>query len=988
MSVALDFRMMAPAPLVLALCKGAMDMSTNNRESKRSKTSFRVRAGHLALMAMWIGTIGAVAFAAPNNGPPTGPTDPTNPPDVPCDPPLPQPGFLLPSHVQGQLRETCGGVLRPVANKPIELILNVRVTPSPCHPSNIPPPPPLDIPVATGTTDANGEFYFEFYPEDFGVNPDAPYQVVKVQIRLYDDTNTVPIWETAYYGENPDLEYFVYENIIFCLTEGTRIYVESPSGQPAFNAEVFVNGALHPQRTNPNGMITINPPLPAGSTVVARAMVHESRSERGKHNQGSTQNWKYRAYITSMPLMHDAAGNNPTFTPVEVTDPNGAYELKLTREASYIGLHLVASIEWDASPSELGSFATRMRMASDYLFNATDGQMLIERVDVFDDGVNWEQADFRVYADLSLRAHVDWPSGGFWTAHDASFWRSNWMHMSRSNDHPVYVHEFGHYGLQLKDEYEDNGGDHCAHGVGGSNPLFDANGGKASCMMFNQWNYTKICSGHQDNPHLTGTKQEDEDCWSEIKRHFTAEAPGPNGAPRWKIKTPVDRGVIVNALCCVPLSGWDPLVEQHDANNQNLCQPVQFQWASHNGFALGAKVFSKNSSGRTIIQGVTDANGIIAPFQGSVRTVAGLHVGDTIGATWYVYTSNGYVPMVKKRTFTDADCLSAMVVLNVLPGQAPPSPQEQLVEGEAMPFNLAAQLEPGTALGEAVIRVRAGAVLGAAPAVQLSVDGESDVRDVVMALDATSGDWIGHVAGLPEQFAVVADVNATDETGAQASTLAAATFMGAMHDEESDLAAADGRVKLTIPADALSEPTAIAIGNAVARLPDEFPGRIITGPIAMVTPDGTATALAKPSTVHFQLAFDTEEALLAAHDPALMMVLAFEEATGLWTELASSYHAGEMAIEAEISKLGTFLLLERGLGTGDAGDGADADAQGTGDAGSEIPGGELPGSADCGTGACGSGAALASPLMIGVLGLRRMRRGRRVGREGGDRRAS
>ncbi|MBK8268040.1 MAG: hypothetical protein IPK83_06915 [Planctomycetes bacterium] len=320
-----------------------------------------------------------------------------------------------------------------------------------------------------------------------------------------------------------------------------------------------------------------------------------------------------------------------------------------------------------------GKFASDMQKASEYFYNATDGQMLIERVDVFDDMRKWDESDFQVNANASLRANVDWPGDGFWREHDLCCWRSSHMNMSRSNNHRVYNHEFGHYGMLLRDEYEDDDDTHCAAGVGGSNPVFAAGGDKASCMMFQQTSFTKICSNHADNRHVTGTRQGDQDCWSEMKGHFMGESPGPNGAQRWRIQTPVDRGAIIGKLPPIPMSGWATLVAIDDANNNNLCQPVEFKWASGGAFAAGARVFSKNSSGRMIIQGVTDATGVIAPFSGSVRTVAGLHIGDTIGATWNVYTGGGYVPMVKKRTYTAADCVSALIVLSTVPGQRLPA---------------------------------------------------------------------------------------------------------------------------------------------------------------------------------------------------------------------------------------------------------------------------------------------------------------------------
>lgn len=931
----------------------------------------------------------AIVFAAALAGrasavPPTGPGGPGGP----CTaPPLP-PGVNLPSHARGMLRETCGGVLRPVANKPIEVILHVKQQPMNCDPNNILPPYTFERSVAHGSTAADGTFDVVFFASSANLNGDNLLLELKVRIRLFADDGVTVVWETAYYGSGVENEFFVHEDIIYCLTEGTRIRVVSPTGAPSFNAEVFVNGRLHPERTNPNGMVTIFPPAPAGATIVARALVHESESLRSAHDQGSTQNWKYRAYITSLPVKHDTNGDNVKFEPVTVTDPNGAYVLGLSRDAAYIGLHLVASIEWDASSVELSNFAFKIRSAGEYVFNATDGQMLIERVDVFDDKVNWNGADWRVYADLSLRAHVDAPSGGFWLPSEfVGGLLTNWMHMSRSNDAPVYIHEFGHYGMRLKDEYKDDHDDvFCAANAFGTDLQFSSNGAKASCMMFNQWNFTKICSHHAANPHREGTRQGDEDCWSEIKRHFTAEAPGPNGAPRWRINTPVDRGVIVGTLPSIPVSDWTATVETHDANNVNLCQPVNFTWVNNGGFANGARVFTKNASGRSIIQGTTDETGRIKPFQGGARTLAGLHTGDTVGATWYAVSGGQLRQFSKSRTFTDSDCANANVILLPIPGQPPPEPVDLVVDGEALPFSLTSQIEPGVNAGAVAVRVRAGDRLGQAPVVRCTIDAEAAARDVSMTLDNQTGDWIGAIAGLPAKCAMVVEVEALNEAGAAATFLTSATITASAQGEESELSSSDGLVELEVPAAGLPATTPVAISGAVAALPAGFDGRVISGPVAITT---ASAALATPATLRFALSFDTEAALRQQLDPARLFVMAFDNATGNWTELASRFNDGRLSVDSQITRFGTFVLLEKAPAPGAPSNpsGSDGSAPGTTDQDS-TDGGAAPAptsTVNPAGGTCGLGIASAASLMMALIVAPRMRRYRRA-RDGADNR--
>jgi len=245
-----------------------------------------------------------------------------------------------------------------------------------------------------------------------------------------------------------------------------------------------------------------------------------------------------------------------------------------------------------------------------------------------------------------------------------------------------------------------------------------------------------------------------------------------------------------------------------------------------------------------------------------------------------------------------------------------------------------------------------------------------------MSLDDASGDWLGDVSGLADQFTVVAEVEAEDVNGATAAIVTQATFTGAVEDDDSELVSADGSVKLGIPLGAFAEPTQISIGGSIAPLPDDFPGRIVVGPIAVKT-NGAEPAM--PATIRFPLPFDNEEAMLNQLDPSLLIVLAFDESTGLWSEVESTFHHGELAVESEVGQFGAFVLLERGIVDSNHGPEA-APGAGVGDAGDGTPGSDAAASADCGTGTCGGGMAFASPLMLALLGARRRRRGVRNAR--------
>ncbi len=63
-----------------------------------------------------------------------------------------------------------------------------------------------------------------------------------------------------------------------------------------------------------------------------------------------------------------------------------------------IAWNLLVSFEWDAEFEYMLSTEAGFRSFSNYLYDVTDGQMLLDTVSIFDDGVRWYDADMRIYA--------------------------------------------------------------------------------------------------------------------------------------------------------------------------------------------------------------------------------------------------------------------------------------------------------------------------------------------------------------------------------------------------------------------------------------------------------------------------------------------------------------------------------------------------------------------------------------------------------------
>lgn len=938
----------------------------------------RHAARFIGLVAgLFLGVMPAVS-APPGSGP-SGPPGPGGLlgipiPPIPCDPPQ-RPLLGEVYTIQGRLTEQCLAQ-QPLGLVPIEAHVRIKAGIRTCDPNEpFAQTYDLEFLVDSGTTDADGRFSLTFTS---GVllarvsEDDSLFQQL-VTILVVNPGGGGAMAQTIYASADASLTYTINHDFSTCLTDSTAIQVVNTSDDGVFGAEVFVNGTSYPERTGASGYVYITPPLSPGDTLVARARVYESHSERGAHGAGSNQDWKHRVYITSLPVEHDADGDNVTFTRETVSNPHATYQLELSRLNTVVGLHLLLSVEWDASNSELtADFEAGIEDASEYLFNATDGQFLIEQVEVYDDKVRWDQADWRVYADASLRAHVDWPRlHGFWGS-------GGWMHMSRSNGPRVYIHEFGHYGFKLGDEYTPrspiglppnhfNGPQgQCAHGTTLNGPPFAPGEEKASCLMWSQWQTTKFCSDHPDNPHLNATGQGDQDCWSELAGYFQD---GSSSVPRWLIRTPVDRGVILGEVPNIPVTDWLPHVSITDAYYPDLCQPLDFEWTVNGSPVRGAIVLSKRPGGCWITQGITGSDGRIDPFSGSNTRMTGIHVGDTVCAYYWAYSGDSWQMVSKRHTVTEDDRINASVALNLPHGQT--SAAIQVLDLAREPFELSASLEPTGTQGEARIRVRSTASLPQSPQVSFSLSRDSQPRAIPMEYEAVTDSHVGLVDDLPDFVEAMTDVTAFDAAGQRATRVVDAIMGFVDPSEEAVLVSADGQLELIIPDDGVAAGSSVSLGSTLAPAP-ALAGdtTVVSGPFAILTVD--SGDFARPAWLRIRLAFDDGVDFEQVFDAGTLRLLRYDEAAGQWIELDATYAPGVPIVETEISGPGSYALVA---------DMVDPNARNVGSLpfdGGELnqAGSESESGRGRGTGVCGSGSAVMTPLMLACLGSRIHRRRR------------
>ena len=392
------------------------------------------------------------------------------------------------------------------------------------------------------------------------------------------------------------------------------IHVRNVANVGVAGAEVYLDGRLA-GLTNASGDLVLSPPPILGQQLVARTRITEQSTYRHFHNGGSTHDWNYRVYQTSAPVLLNGQLSTPS------TDANATQTLTVSPNNTLIGVHLLISAEWDANQDELNSLRDDVIAPfSQYLYNETDGQFFLERVEISDNSAFWDDADVRVHAETTLRSNVNRRTGGF--LYDNILFGGTWMNLPRGalgwmGSGYVYSHEFGHYGMDVLDEYADNDDTVlCTMTSATADPTFGSTADRRACIMNEGSRQAKFCTGSGLNPHSTNTREGSTPCWDRI-------VSGYNTDPRWNIQSPTMRGFFPGAQPPL-LQAWQPNVLIFNGSHPNLIQPylLSIIYSDSRLPASMHNVHVRTTYGQDLFEGQTDDNGQIL--------LSGLHVGDHI----------------------------------------------------------------------------------------------------------------------------------------------------------------------------------------------------------------------------------------------------------------------------------------------------------------------------------------------------------------------
>jgi hypothetical protein len=588
--------------------------------------------------------------------------------------------------------------------------------------------------------------------------------------------------------------------------------------QPAASVPVYLNGTKAGV-TDGAGRLTV-PHALLYDELLALRLVYEHPAAKPLHTAGGAINWDWRVYHTSFSF--NAAGDPQVH---RIGNPDIAQNLTLLPERSLVGFHLVVTVDFDASSAFLTDLAEGLRRASTFFYDAGDGQFFFDTIEIFDNRVRYNEADMHVYASMDV-----WPQahrGAIALAnrghiHIPRFFGGDWR---TSDGYRVFIHEFGHYGLDLDDEYLDRSGKQPPVWLCATNyATATAADQSVASIMNNQASASEFCSNVDPlHRHETNTLQDvthGETTWATIVRRFSdSQIP-----PRWEIFQPEDWGHVVPGPLRMPAPGATS-VTIHNADG-GACAPFTLRFTTAGAtpaVVTGTEVIVDRPSGFDLIQGKTDTAGLVEIY--------GARSGDVVHA-------------VRLTSVTPLNIYVARHVVACSAGGAVTT-----VSGGQAAFGMEAIIAPLSGLGVQVT-VKATAALAAAPVVELQQSAAAAPIAVPMAFNALTGSYTGQ-ANLVADRSPSGLLRMAARNGAGNELVLYQYFH--VHELDanafaSDLFSVDGIFRLVMPAAAVENDLQLAIAEHGAASVQA--GLTPVGPVYEIVTDPAVGVLQTPASIH------------------------------------------------------------------------------------------------------------------------------------------
>jgi hypothetical protein len=190
-----------------------------------------------------------------------------------------------------------------------------------------------------------------------------------------------------------------------------------------------------------------------------------------KQGHEAVDNIKYIVKLDNMDIDKDGNVNFLALTNARKDDT-----LKMVHTT--LMYNLVISIEWNAKTEYFNQLSSWLTLGCNYLYDVTNGQCMLNKIAIYDNAVNSQNADMMIYAN-----NIQWPLahingidmsnptfnitqnndkivfprawGGSLLESVLTTAKPFWMTVNRSKNLRPIIHEFGHYGFGFYDEYKD-----------------------------------------------------------------------------------------------------------------------------------------------------------------------------------------------------------------------------------------------------------------------------------------------------------------------------------------------------------------------------------------------------------------------------------------------------------------------------------------------------------------------------------------------------
>jgi hypothetical protein len=653
-------------------------------------------------------------------------------------------------------------------------------------------------------------------------------------------------------------------------------------GLPSQGAIVIHDGRIL-GTTDAEGLLPLEE-LATGDPLTVVDPAEAMSTSRGRHD-----GWAYRIHTTNV-IVSDDGSVTPAYT---VTKP-GRQILTTSVENTLVLFNIVVSIEWDADIEYIETISNAFKLASDYLYDVTDGQMAFGQVTIYDNAEHWADADFQISTKNTVRPYAF--IGGITsddTAHSirvGRFWNGSSGNQGDWNEPYGYrtlIHEFGHYGLYLYDEYFVRLLDAEGHFTGearaactGVDVLNNASDATNASLMYYQYNASELADSDRWTVNCRNTEQarvNEEPDWQTVVAHY--------GGTEWALNTPSSRGSVMAGPEVFPSHLLPfPVIEVQDSGPGGSPRQLAVVGPDGHSFpnALVALYTMPHTYTVAIDQGLTDQQGHL--------TVYGAVGGDTIqvasfdGAYAGAVTVDGRTAYTLTLSPTSADGLAARVsgsspYLNLIPGSEGDTLLLEVHDAPAGGLPLNAMVIPGEGGGSPQATLLVYSVAKDAYVGQVSFAGVGLGSGEVRVSGVAGGQWVS----------INSDYN----------------LLRVLDGQANDLASEDGNFQLHVDAGSLlNHADAYAVVLPTGYVPGPLPeGKRVLGSAYEVRFSGAATGLTKPGllTMYYH-----PEVMGLATDLAIYHWNAANEE---WERVGGEQSELDNSVTAPVEQFGIYALM-------------------------------------------------------------------------------